>query len=45
MNQAILLGSLFLRMSAVYAGATHGDLIAVDLWRNKEAEEKEESDQ
>lgn len=40
MNRALLLGSLFLRVSAVYASATHGDLIAEGRKRNEEAYER-----
>jgi len=40
MNRAILLGSLFLRVSSVYASATHGDLIAEGRKRNEEAYER-----
>ena len=40
MNKAILLGSLFLRASSVYAGATYGDLIQEGRRRNEEAYER-----
>jgi hypothetical protein len=40
MNRAFLLGGLFLRVTAVYAAATHGDLIAEGRRRNEEAYEQ-----
>ena len=40
MNRAFLLGSLFLRVSSVYAAATHGDLIVEERQRNEEAYER-----
>ena len=40
MNRAFLLGSLFLRVSTVYAGATHGDIVTVGRRRNEEAYER-----
>jgi hypothetical protein len=40
MNKAILLGGLFLRVTSVYAAATHGDLIAEGRRRNEEAYER-----
>jgi len=43
MNRALLLGSLFLRVSTVYGAATHGDLIAEGRRRNEEAHEKKHS--
>ena len=40
MNKAFLLGGLFLRVTSVYAAATHGDLIAEGRRRNEEAYER-----
>ncbi len=40
MNRAFLLGSLFLRVTSVYASATHGDIIAEGKRRNEEAYEQ-----
>jgi hypothetical protein len=40
MNRAFLLGSLFLRVSTVYAAATHGDIITEGRRRNEEAYER-----
>ena len=40
MNRAFLLGSLFLRVSTVYAGATHGDIIGAGRERNEKAYER-----
>jgi hypothetical protein len=40
MNRAFLLGSLFLRVSTVYAAATHGDLISEGRRRNEKAYER-----
>ena len=40
MNKALLLGSLFLRVSSVYGAAAHGDLIMDGRRRNEEAYEK-----
>jgi hypothetical protein len=37
MNKALLLGSLFLRVSSVYGAAAHGDLIMDGRRRNEEA--------
>ncbi len=40
MNKAFLLGGLFLRVTSVYAAATHGDLIAEGRRRNEESYER-----
>ena len=40
MNKAFLLGGLFLRVTSVYAAATHGDLIAEGRRRNEEVYER-----
>jgi hypothetical protein len=40
MNRAFLLGSLFLRVTAVYGAETHGHLILEGRKRNEEAYEK-----
>ena len=40
MKRTFLLGSLFLRVSTVYAGATHGDLVMEGRRRNEEAYER-----
>ena len=39
MNKAFLLGGLFLRVTSVYAAATHGDLIAEGRRRNEKVYE------
>jgi len=40
MNRALLLGSLFLRVSTVYGAAAHGDLILEGRKRNEDAYER-----
>jgi hypothetical protein len=40
MNRAFLLGSLFLRVSSVYAGATHGDLLTEGNTHSEKAKER-----
>jgi hypothetical protein len=40
MNKALLLGSLFLRVSSVYGAAAHGGLILEGRRRNEEAYEQ-----